>query len=109
MSRRLPPLNSLRAFEAAARLGGFSLAANELCVTHGAFSRHIQQLEVWLGRPLFERYNRRVALTEAGSPYLEEVRAAFDRIALATLQQMHRGPHKALSLSLPNALSYAGS
>lgn len=60
MARRLPPLNSLRAFEAAARLGSFTLAADELCVTHGAISRHVQQLEAWLGRPLFERHNRRV-------------------------------------------------
>jgi LysR family transcriptional regulator, glycine cleavage system transcriptional activator len=90
MQRRLPPLNSLRAFEAAARLGSFSQAANELHVTHGAVSRHIQLLEEWLGTPMFRRLNRRVALTEAGSAYLSEVGAAFDRIALATAQHLER-------------------
>src|SRR5215471_17406244 len=83
MQRRLPPLNSLRAFEAAARLGSFKQAAAELHVTHGAVSRHVQVLENWLGVPMFRRLNRRVALTEAGKSYLAEVGAAFDRIALA--------------------------
>jgi len=105
MSRKLPPLNSLRAFEAAARLGSFSLAADELCVTHGAVSRHIQQLEAWLGRPLFERYNRRVVLTEGGSSYLGEIGAAFDRIALATSQQMQRGQQKVLRVNAPATFS----
>jgi hypothetical protein len=66
--RRLPPLNALKAFEAAARHGSFTRAADELHVTHGAVSRHVQVLEAWLGLPLFERHNRRVALTEAGAP-----------------------------------------
>lgn len=105
MGRKLPPLNSLRAFEAAARLGSFSLAADELCVTHGAVSRHVQQLEVWLGRPLFERYNRRVALTDAGSSYLAEVGASFDRIALATTQQLQRGQQRVLRVSAPATFS----
>lgn len=105
MARKLPPLNSLRAFEAAARLGSFSLAADELCVTHGAISRHVQQLEVWLGRPLFDRYNRRVALTEAGSSYLAEIGASFDRIAIATAQQTQRGQQKLLRVSAPATFS----
>jgi len=88
MARRLPPLNSLRAFEAAARLGSFTLAADELCVTHGAISRHVQQLESWLNKALFERFNRRVLLTADGERYLAEVSASFDRIAQATQQQL---------------------
>ncbi len=67
MHRRLPPLNALKAFEAAGRHGSFTLAAEELRVTHGAVSRHIQTLEAWLGILLFERHNRRVVLTEAGA------------------------------------------
>lgn len=105
MARKLPPLNSLRAFEAAARLGSFSLAADELCVTHGAVSRHVQQLEAWLGHPLFERYNRRVVLTEAGGSYLAEIGASFDRIAIATEQQMQRGRQKVLRVSAPATFS----
>jgi LysR family glycine cleavage system transcriptional activator len=90
MQRHLPPLNSLRAFEAAARLGGFSQAAAELHVTHGAVSRHVQLLEAWLGTPMFRRSNRRVVLTEAGRAYLAEIGAAFDRIALATAHHLER-------------------
>lgn len=105
MARRLPPLNSLRAFEAAARLGSFTLAADELCVTHGAISRHVQQLESWLNKPLFARFNRRVLLTADGEAYLAEVSASFDRIALATQQQLgtqHPGggaPHQLLRVN----------
>lgn len=105
MGRKLPPLNSLRAFEAAARLGSFTLAADELCVTHGAISRHVQQLESWLGRLLFERHNRRVELTEAGRTYLAEVGASFDRIALATAQQLRQGQQKVLRVSAPATFS----
>ena len=81
MQRRVPPLNALRAFEAAGRLGSFKQAAAELHVTHGAVSRHVQVLEHWLGAPMFRRLNRRVLLTEAGNAYLAEVSASFDRIA----------------------------
>ena len=102
--RRLPPLNSLRAFEAAARLGSFTLAAEELCVTHGAVSRHVQQLEAWLGHALFERYNRRIALTEAGRLYLAEVSAAFDRLALATHRQLEQG-RRVLRVNAPATFS----
>ncbi|WP_407530384.1 LysR family transcriptional regulator, partial [Methylobacterium oryzisoli] len=91
MLRRLPPLNALKAFEAAGRHVSFTRAAAELRVTHGAVSRHIQALEAWLGIPLFERHNRRVILTEAGSLYLAEIGAALDRIALATTRQVERG------------------
>lgn len=89
--RRLPPLNAVRAFEAAARHASFTRAAEELHVTHGAISRQVQALEAWLGRPLFERHHRRVALTEAGTAYLAEVGAALDRIAVATARAADRG------------------
>lgn len=99
--RRLPPLNSLRAFEAAARLGSFKAAALELHVTHGAISRHIQQLEAWLGQLLFERHNRRVVLTDAARRYFGEVGAIFDRLALATAEQLDAGRHRVLRVSAP--------
>ena len=99
MHRRLPPLNALRAFEAAARHASFTKAADELHVTHGAISRQVQTLEAWLGRPLFERHNRRVVLTEAGRIYLAEVGAALDRIALATARQMERTERRLLRVN----------
>jgi DNA-binding transcriptional LysR family regulator len=64
--RKLPPLNALRSFEAAARHLNFSAAANELCVTHGAVSHQMRQLEDWFGRALFERHAAGVTLTSAG-------------------------------------------
>ncbi|UXY14158.1 transcriptional regulator GcvA [Chitiniphilus purpureus] len=86
MSQALPPLNALPAFEAAARLGSFSAAANELFVTHGAISKQIKQLEAWLGTPLFERKGGRVKLTDTGWRYLVQVQDGLDIIANATAQ-----------------------
>lgn len=85
MTRRLPPLNALRAFEAAARHESFSAAAEELSVTHGAISHQVKALEAWLGVALFERRTRAVRLTEAGRGYLPAVEGAFERIHAATL------------------------
>ncbi len=99
MHRRLPPLNALRTFEAAARLASFARAAVELCVTHGAVSRQVQILETWLGQKLFERHNRRVVLTEAGIAYLAEVGAALDRIAVATARQVERSERRLLRVN----------
>ena len=75
-----PPLNALRAFEAAARLGGFAAAADELCVTPGAVSQHIKSLEAWAGAPLFERRSQGVALTPLGQHVVNDFRTAFDRL-----------------------------
>ncbi len=84
MKRTLPPLNALRAFEAAGRLGSFKEAAAELHVTHGAVSQQVRLLEEWLGASLFERHNRRVALTPAAKVYLGEIGPLFERLSLAT-------------------------
>ncbi|MBE9609682.1 transcriptional regulator GcvA [Chitinilyticum piscinae] len=86
MSQTLPPLNALRAFEAAARLNSFSLAANELHVTHGAISKQIRHLEDWLGQALFERHGGRVKLSETGWRYLVQIQDSFDIISSATSQ-----------------------
>src|SRR5438309_320037 len=88
--RRLPSLNALRSFEAAARLGSFSEAARELYVTQGAVSRAIQGLESWLGVQLFLREGKRVAVTDAGRGYREEIGAALDRMALATARLLQQ-------------------
>ena len=102
MQRAIPPLNALRAFEAAARLGSLKAAALEASVTHGAISRHIRLLEDWLGAPLFLRHNRRVVLTDLGQAYLAEIGPAFQRIARATDDARNRRRRKLLQV---NALS----
>src|SRR5690606_9548735 len=80
----LPPLKSLRAFEAAARHLSFRLAAEELHVTQAAVAQQVRGLEAWLGVQLFKRLPRRLALTDRGLSYSHDVRQALERIALAT-------------------------
>ncbi len=84
MPRNLPPLNPLRAFEAAGRLGSFTSAAEELNVSHSAISRHIRGLEKRLNVHLFRTQKSGVALTEQGQDYLAQITPALDRIAEAT-------------------------
>jgi LysR family glycine cleavage system transcriptional activator len=93
MSRRLPNLNALRAFEAAARLMSFKQAAEELCVTQGAISRHVKALESYLGVLLFRRMTRAVELTDEGREYLPVAKDAFDRIEQASAR-LKRGSQK---------------
>ena len=81
---RLPPLNALRAFEAAARHGSFAAAANELCVTPGAVSRQIRTLEQALRVALFTRRHRRVTLTEVGARYFTRITGLFAELGRAT-------------------------
>lgn len=79
-----PPLNALRAFEAAARLGGFSAAAQELCVTQGAIAQQIKHLEDWAGAALFIRHARGVRLSPAGKAVLPMLGEAFDALGDVT-------------------------
>ncbi len=81
--QNLPPLTALRSFEAAARHGSFSRAADELYVTHGAVSRQVKALEDWAGVALFERRGRRVSLTAAGRRFADKIGVAFGDIAAA--------------------------
>ncbi|MEH6401848.1 MAG: transcriptional regulator GcvA [Sneathiella sp.] len=81
---RLPPLNALRAFEAAARCLSFSKAADELSVTPAAISHQIKGLEEWLGVALFKRLNRAVMLTDEGQTYVIGVREGLSTINMAT-------------------------
>ena len=103
MPRRLPALNALKAFEAAARHESFTRAAEELFVTQGAVSHQVKALEAELGLKLFNRERQRLVITEAGRAYLLVVRDAFDRIADGTerLLQRQRGGSLAVSTS-PN-------
>src|SRR5579871_5628134 len=89
---RLPPLNALKSFEAAARLGSFTRAAGELGVTHGAVSRQVRLLEDWLDTPLFLRTGRNAVATRAGMELLAEIGPLFDRLAAATQHLRNRAP-----------------
>src|ERR1041384_7045463 len=101
MARRLPPLNALKAFEAAARSESFTRAAEESNVTQGAVSQQVKALEEALGLKLFTRERQRLIITEPGRDYLAVVRDALDRIALAT-QRLLPGPSRGvLTASTP--------
>ncbi len=104
-TRRLPPLNGLKAFEAAARHMSFRKAAEELHVTPGAVSRQIRALEALLGTPLFRRLSRSIELTEAGRAGLPGLRAGFDEIAVAA--QRMRDARGVRTLSVWAAPSFA--
>lgn len=101
----LPPLNSLRAFEAAGRHLSFKQAATELCVTQGAISRHILNLEAFLGVSLFVRSHRQVALTPEGIAYLQEARDALLRISYATTRARSKSDNRTLRIKAPPTLS----
>ena len=89
---RLPPLNAIKAFEAAARHGSFTRAAAELNVTHGAVSRQIRLLEDWLGTRLFQRTSRNAVLTQVGTDLLAEAGPALDRLAAVSQRLQNRAP-----------------
>ena len=99
MPRRLPPLNALRSFEAAARHESFTKAAEELCVTQGAVSHQVKALEQELGVKLFHRERQRLVITEPGRQYLVVVRDALDRIALGTERLVQRQNSGVLTVS----------
>src|SRR4030088_1971169 len=99
MAARLPSLNGLRAFEAAARHLSFTNAASELNVTQTAISHQIRRLEQELGIRLFIRQNRALALTPAAKDYLPGVRAAFNDLRLATDRLLRKDDDHALTVS----------
>jgi LysR family transcriptional regulator, glycine cleavage system transcriptional activator len=99
MTARLPSLNGLRAFEAAARHLSFTQAASELNVTQTAISHQIRRLEEELGLRLFIRKNRALDLTPQARDYLPGVRAAFNDLRLATDRLLHKEDNKVLTIS----------
>lgn len=101
MSRKLPPLNALRAFEVAGRHVSFTNAAGELHVTHGAVSRQVASLEAWLGTPLFHRTPSGLSLTDAGRIYLAELTPLLDRLAVFTAQIKERAAPSVLRVDAP--------
>ena len=104
MPRTLPPLNALRAFEAAGRLGSFTKAAVELSVSHSAISRHVRGLEKRLNVHLFRSKNTGVALTDQGRAYLAEITPAFDKIAEAT-EALSIPPEGTVTLTTESAVA----
>jgi LysR family glycine cleavage system transcriptional activator len=99
MTARLPSLNGLRAFEAAARHLSFTHAAAELNVTQTAISHQIRRLEEKLGIRLFVRQNRALALTPQARDYLPGVHAAFNDLRLATDRLQRKGDDRVLTIS----------
>jgi LysR family glycine cleavage system transcriptional activator len=105
VSYRLPPLNGLRAFEAAGRHLSFKLAAQELSVTPGAVSQQIKHLEQALGVPLFQRAPRSLVLTGHGEAMLPVIRDAFERMSAAADAVASTLPTKALRLGVSPSLT----
>src|SRR5258708_15833319 len=99
MPRQLPPLNALKAFEAAARSESFTRAAEELCVTQGAVSHQVKSLEDTLGIKLFNRERQRLVINDAGREYLNVVRDALARIAAGPERLLH--PQNSRLLTFP--------
>lgn len=95
---RLPPLNAIRAFEAAARLGSFVAAAQALHVTQPAVGRHVMILEEWLGVRLLNRSQRGVTLTPEGAHYYQSVSESFKILADAELVISRRSPERWLRI-----------
>ena len=102
---RLPPLNALRAFEAAARHQSMTRAAEELNVTHGAISQHVRQLEAMTEAPLFERRGNRLTLTPAGAALLQPLQQAFDLLTEATRSMAAGETGGEVVVSAPPALA----
>ena len=99
MSRRLPPLPAVRAFEAAARHASFSRAGAELHVSAGAVGHQVRLLEEWLGLMLFARGPRSVALTEPGRRYFAEVRELLDELERASLALKDHGASEEVTVT----------
>jgi LysR family transcriptional regulator, glycine cleavage system transcriptional activator len=100
MSRRLPPLNALRAFESGARHLNFTRAADDLSVTPTAISHQVRQLEEWFGVSLFERGKRKLSLTDAGAQLYPAVSEALDRIAEVACRIRQTPPRAGLTVSV---------
>lgn len=98
VDQRLPPLNAVRAFDAAARLGSYVEASKALHVTQPAIGRHVKLLEEWLGVQLFERTSRGVTLTSAGEKYHRKIAAALQLIIEAGREAQPRAAERWLRI-----------
>ena len=104
MKRSIPPLESLEALLAAARAPSFRAAAESLALSPSAFSRRLQQLERFLGKPLFDRSGLAPVLTRAGETYHREVATALETISAAT-RRFHAVPTDRLRLMCPQSFA----
>ena len=100
-----PPLNALRAFEAAARLGGFSAAAQALSVSPGAIAAHIKVLERYVGAPLFERHAKGVQLSALGQDVLPPLQTAFDALTDAVRQMRAHAQYSSVHIATLPAIA----
>lgn len=100
MTRRVPPLNALKTFEASARLGSFVLAAAELNVTAGAVSQQVKKLEDFLGRQLFIRRNNQLLLTDVGLTVQAASSEMIDRLSALTQRLVGASPRSSLIVSV---------
>ncbi|MBU3738518.1 MAG: LysR family transcriptional regulator [Rhodoferax sp.] len=103
--KRLPPLNALRAFDAAVRSGSFTRAGERLNVTQGAVSRQVKQLEDWLGRPVFLRQSQGLVLTPAGGVLARSIESAFGHLTQAVEQIQQLGARQRLSVNVPETFA----
>lgn len=103
--KRLPPLNALRAFDAAVRTKSFTKAGEALHVTQGAISRQIKQLEDWLDKPVFVRHYQGLILTPAGSVLAQSLDTAFGTIMGAVDQIQHLGARQRIAVNVPETFA----
>jgi len=103
MTVRMPPLYALRAFEVAARFGSFTQAAESLCITQSAVSRHVKALEENLGCQLFDRRGSKLALTDTGRMLAQELKVGFRTIENACIAVNRQ--QNALRLKAPSTLT----
>jgi DNA-binding transcriptional LysR family regulator len=92
--RSLPPFETLRAFDAIARLGGVRKAAQYLCRDHAVISRHLRAIEEWTGAKLIQRTAAGSVLTEDGVRYHRDIASALDLIARATVDLIKRSDNR---------------
>ena len=105
MARRLPPLNALKSFEAAARHLSFTRAAEELHVTHGAISRQVKSLEDYFQQPLFVRGKGKISLNAAGMRLFQMAETVLDEIESGAQQVLGQPDHDVLSINVTSAFA----
>lgn len=105
MLRKVPPLGATEAFVLAARAASFRVAADEMALSPSAFSRRIQQLETFVGAPLFDRTQAGMPLTEAGARFLAEVEPALEAICRATEGLRAQGENAKLRVGVAQSLA----
>jgi len=102
---RLPPLNAMKAFEAAARTGSFALAGKELGVSSAAVSQQVRNLEIWFAKQLFLRKGNRIVLTDAGQAIYPQIFRSFSEVADMAARIFEGEMRTRLSISVPFSLA----